>query len=82
MLSDRNMSREINETEASNSVGDTNFDRYPVELSEYWCGMYIRGFTNDKASCTCSGSLKTRDGGQRNRRWLMVNCNNSPAEYK
>ena len=64
MLSDRNLSREINETEASNSVGDTNFDRYPVELSEYWCGMYIRGFTNGKAGCTVSWSLKIRDEGQ------------------
>ena len=53
-----------------------------MELSEYWCGMYIRGFTNDKTGCTVSWSLKIRDGGQRNRGWLIVNCNNSPGEYK
>ena len=54
-------SRGVNrtETEAGNFVRDTNLE--PVEPSEYWRGMYIRGCTKYKTSCTVLYPLKFRD---------------------
>ena len=64
-----NGSRGVNrtETEAGNFVRGTSLDLSDkrdvihLELSESWCGMYIRGCTNYKVSCTFFYPLKFRD---------------------
>ena len=55
----RDKRKQRTETEAGNFVRDTNLE--PVEPSEYWRGMYIRGCTNYKTTCTVWYPLKFRD---------------------